>query len=230
MKIDRYYDIASLTALSELGSEPPTGLADFRNELAGDRGRQELADSLFLQDDLLQREAYLAGELDEVDPAVLSASQARNESPLPQFLALPPEDADGGRGAGVDRLWDAYFRYVAGLAKRRRSLFLAAWVGHEVALRNALASVRAKRLGLEESDYLVAMDLAREEDFSDLIRAWTSAPTPLGAQQVLLQARWDWLTRHDPWYSFREDELAAYAARLMLLRQWRRGMAEKEES
>lgn len=230
MKIDRYYDITALPSLGELGSEPPIEPADFRAGLAGDRGRYELVGSLFLQDDLLQREACLAGELEEVEPIVLSVGQARNESPLPEFLALEPEsDAEQRRGPDADRLWEAYFRYVAGLAGRRRSPFLAAWVGYEVALRNALAAERAKRLGLEESDYLVATDLAGEEDFAGLIRTWASAPTPLAAQQVLLQTRWDWLAAHDPWFTFRDDEAAVYAARLMLLGQWRRAMAAKED-
>jgi hypothetical protein len=230
MKIDRYYDITALPALDELGSEPPIEPADLRAGLAGERGRYELVGSLFLQDDLLQREAYLAGELEEVEPVVLSVGQARNESPLPEFFVLQPGGgAEESRGLDADRLWEAYFRYVAGLARRRRSPFLAAWVGHEVALRNALAAERARRLGLEESDYLVATDLAGEGDFAGLIRTWASAPTPLAAQQALLQARWDWLAMHDPWFTFRDDELAVYAARLMLLGQWRHATAEKED-
>jgi len=35
-------------------------------------------------------------------------------------------------------------------------------------------------------------------------------------------ARWAWLADNDAWFSFRDDELAVYAARLMLLHQWKR--------
>jgi hypothetical protein len=40
--------------------------------------------------------------------------------------------------------------------------------------------------------------------------------------KVLDQARWRWLNDNDAWYSFADDELAAYAARLMLLHRWDR--------
>jgi len=55
-----------------------------------------------------------------------------------------------------------------------------------------------------------------------LLRAWTQASTPLAGLRVLIEARWAWLAEHDAWFSFRDDELAAYAVRLMLLEQWRR--------
>ena len=109
------------------------------------------------------------------------------------------------------------------MARRHGSVFLADWVGYEVALRNALAAARAKRLGLDENDYLVATDLAAtDEDFTTLLSEWTAASTPLAGLRVLIAARWAWLAEHDAWFSFSDDELAAYAAKLMLLHQWRR--------
>lgn len=222
--LDRYYYLASLPTLGELGTEPALGFAELLEHLADNRGRHELVGSLFLLDDLLQREAYLAGELPEVDPAVLTVQQARNESPLPAHLSGDAEaDQKGSVGPAADRLWDVYFHYVAGLARRLQSRFLTAWVGYEVTLRNSLAAARAKRLGLEEADYLVAKDLVLEdEDLAGVVTAWASAATPLAGQQILLRARWAWLAENDAWFSFRDDELAVYAARLMLLHQWDR--------
>lgn len=221
--LDHYYYLASLPALGELGSEPSMGFAELLEHLEADRRRRELAGSLFLLDDLLQREAFLAGELEEPDPAVFSIQQVRNESPLPEFLASAPEAGEGSRLGVSDRLWDAYFRYVAEVGQRLGSRFLAAWVGYEVALRNALVAARAKRLGLDEADYLVAADLAAGGDeVTAAVNAWTAAATPLAGQQSLLRARWDWLTAHDAWFTFSNDELAVYAARLMLLHQWQR--------
>ncbi len=183
--LDRYYYLASLPALGELGTEPALGFAELLEHLADSRGRHALVGSLFLWDDLLQREAYLAGELPEADPAVLTVQQAHNESPLPGYLA--------------------------------------AWVRCEVTLRNALAAARAKRLGLEAADYLVAADLALEgEEWAGVVTEWASSATPLAGQQVLLRARWAWLAENEAWFSFRDDELAVYAARLMLLHQWER--------
>jgi len=221
--LDHYYYLASLPALGELGSEPSMGFAELLEHLEDDRQRHELVGSLLLLDDLLQREAFLAGELEEADPAVLSIHQVRNEGPLPEFLALEVDAQQSSRLSVADRLWDAYFRYVAGVAQQRGSRFLAAWVGYEVALRNALVAARAKRLGLDEGDYLVAAGLASAGDeVTAAVSAWSSAATPLAGQQSLLRARWDWLTAHDAWFTFSDDELAVYAARLMLLHQWQR--------
>jgi len=222
--LDRYYYLASLPALGELGSEPPMGFSELLEHLSDSRQRYELVGVLFLLDDLLQREAFLAGELDEVDPTVFSIQQARNESPLPEYLAgNSPTDAKSTLGVAADRLWDAYFHYALEVARRLNNRFLEAWVIFEVTLRNALVTARAKRLGLDEKDYVVATDLAGSgEELAALVSEWSAAATPLAGQQVLLRGRWAWLIEHDAWFSFRDDELAAYAARLMLLRQWER--------
>ena len=225
--LDHYYYLASLPALGELGSEPSMGFAELLEHLEHDRRRHELVGSLFLLDDLLQREAFLAGELAEVDPAVLGIQQVRNESPLPEFLAPAAEAVESPRLGTADRLWEAYFHYVAGVAQRLACRFLVALVGYEVALRNALVTARAKRLGLDEADYVVAVDLALADDeVTAAVSGWTSAATPLAGQQALLRARWDWLTAHDAWFAFNDDELAVYAARLMLLHQWQRVAGE----
>jgi hypothetical protein len=126
-------------------------------------------------------------------------------------------------GVAADRLWDAYFHYAMEVARRLNNRFLEAWVIFEVTLRNALVTARAKRLGLDEKDYLVATDLAQSgEELAALVSEWSAAATPLAGQQVLLRGRWAWLIENDAWFSFRDDELAAYAVRLMLLRQWER--------
>jgi hypothetical protein len=226
--LDRYYYLASLPTLGELGTEPPMGPAELLEHLIDSRQRYELVGSLFLLDDLLQRESFLAGEVEEVDPAVFSIQQARNESPLPEYLAGESAvEAKGSLGVAADRLWDAYFHYASELARRFHSRFLEAWVIFEVTLRNALVTARAKRLGLDENEYLVATDLSLSvEEVAGLVSEWSAAATPLAGQQVLLRGRWAWLAENDAWFSFRDDELAAYAARLMLLRQWERIAAE----
>ncbi|MCJ7542993.1 MAG: hypothetical protein MUP47_00235, partial [Phycisphaerae bacterium] len=105
--------------------------------------------------------------------------------------------------------------------------FLAQWVGYEVALRNALAAARAQALGLEAADYLVATDLGQADgDLSAVVGEWAAAPNPLAGLRVLDAARWDWLAWHDAWFSFQDDELIAYAAKLVLLDRWQRLTAE----
>ncbi len=227
MKTDRHYYISALPSLGDLGTTPPTDPVQLLEHLSPIPAARALVEALVLFDDLLQREAFLAGESQAVEPAVLTPAQTRNEAPLPEHLAVTAES--DALVSQVDGLWEAAFRHADRVADERASTFLKEWVGFEVALRNSLASVRAKRLGLEEGHYLVAADLGdARADLAPVVNEWSSASTPLAGLQVLLRARWAWLDEHDAWFSFRDDELAAYAARLMLLHQWKR-VADAEE-
>lgn len=220
MAAREFYLMTSLVPLPDLGGVPPVALADLAQDVAARRGPAELVRTILLSDDLLQRESFLAGEAGAVEPAVLTEAQARNEAPLPDFLAA--EGAETGRPA-ADAVWEAYWRHAASVARRRGSAFLAAWVEAELALRNALATARAQALGLEPGDYLVAADLAgRMDDFGPVVSEWASAANPLEGLRLLDRARWAWLVEHDRWFSFGEDEVAAYAAKLVLLVRWHR--------
>ena len=171
----------------------------------------------------------LAGEIEEVEPVVLTLEQARGEAPLPEILV-----ADVARDQPVametDLLWETYFRYAHAVGRSERSRFLVQWVEFEMALRNALATARAKRLGLVAADYLVAADLAAgEEDASVVVDEWATATTPLAGLRAVIRRRWSWVDHHDAWFTFSVDELLAYAARVMLLEQWRRSAVRKKK-
>ncbi len=229
MRTDRYYYLSALPAPGDLGSAAPMGPAQLLEHLGEETPRGRLVGTVFLLGDLLEREAFLAGEIEEVDPAVLTVRQARNEAALPDFLA--PQAEPEPETTVTDALWEAYFRHTAEVGRTLGSPLLCRWVGFEAALRNALAEARAKRLGIEGTAYLVAADLAETgEDFSTVLSEWAAAPTPLAGLRATLRARWDWLAVNDAWFSFSDDELVAYALRLMLLEQWRRTTREEEPS
>jgi len=222
----RYYYLASLPTPGDLGSTPPVTPVELIALLETAAGPRRLVETLFLMDDLTQREAFLAGEIDQIEPVVLTIPPARNDAPLPTDLTSSSAETSeilAGRAVAVDDLWETYYRHAARLADRYNNQFLAAWVGHEVAMRNALATDRAKRLGLDPANYLVATDLADPDcDFSLLLAEWLAAPTPLEGYKTLIRARWAWIVEHQAWFSFTDDELTAYAAQVMLLQQWRR--------
>ena len=216
------YLLSALPSLGELGQTPPITLTDLLAHVAPSAGPNAIVRAVLLSDDLLQRQAVLAGEIDEPSPAVLSGEQLQDEAPLPDYLAEPAED-DRRPVAGDDLLWEAYFRHVADVARRCRNRFLAEWTTFEVGLRNAVAASRARALGLDVDSYLVATDLAGDlDDFSAVVNEWSAAATPLAGLRVLDEARWAWLDDNDAWFSFKDDELAAYAVRLMLLTRWHR--------
>ena len=216
-----YYLVSALPSLGDLGAVPPMTLADLREHAQDHPRPRAIIDAFLLGDDLAQRDAFLAGETQEVAPTVLTPGQVRDEEPMPAPLA-PDEEAAAARIA-ADTVWAAYFRHVAAVAAREGSPLLAAWVDHEVALRNALATARARALGLEPADYVVAAELAATDgDFEPLLNDWAASANPLEGLKVLDRARWQWLTENEAWFSFGDDELAAYAAKLMLVVRWHR--------
>jgi len=231
MAVGNYYLVTSLPTLGDLGAPPPIAPPDLVDHLQ-DAGARALVETVLLSDDLLQRDATLAGEAEEPEPAVLSADQCRDEQPLPAYLAGETEAPPGRPGPASDAIWARYFRHAEAVARRRGSPFLRAWVGCEVGLRNALADARARSLDLDPEPYLVAPDLAdADADFSALVAEWTEAENPLEGLRVLDRARWRWLEEHDAHFSFADDELAAYAAKLMLLVRWHRlEQADRTES
>ena len=73
--------LAALPALEDLGSAPPLSLVALRQHL-GDSRASELVEAVLLADDLLQRDAFIAGEDQSVAPSVLSDEQVRGKEPL----------------------------------------------------------------------------------------------------------------------------------------------------
>jgi len=218
MKGDPYYCLSALPTLGELGATPPLEPLGLLELIAPCPVARRVAEVLFLQDDLLQREAFGIGELTSVRPAVLTAAQVRMEAALPAHLC-------GGAACTVaaDAMWEAYFRYAAGVARTHACGLLTHWVGFEVGLRNALAVARATRLGLEPDEYAVAVELGEPtESFTVVIKEREATATPLAELITLIRARWRWMTEHEAWFSFSIDELAVYAGKLMLLTQYKR--------
>jgi len=215
-----HYLITALPALGDLGSPPPLTPAEMMKAIQGEGNSGRLVETVLLADDLLLRDSFLAGQLKELQPAVLTAEQARNEQPLPPYLAA--ERPPSLPAVSADAVWGAYFIHAAAVARQTSSMFLAGWVGWEVSLRNTLAAARAKALELEPSSYLVAVELGGEHDFAILLAEWAAADSALAAQRILDADRWDWIAANDRWFSFADDELAAYAARLTLLHRWSR--------
>ncbi len=221
MACDRYYLLASLPHLGDLGDMPPLTTSELLDRVAESYGGGELIEALLLSDDLTQREALLAGETDEISPVVLSEAQIQGEAPLPNYLVS--QESQAPFRVAADAVWAAYFTHAADVAKRRGSEFLAAWIGYEAALRNALVEARARTLKLDAEQYLVAAELSdRDADLTSMLSEWSAASDPLAGMRAVDRARWNWLTEHDGWFSFGDDELAAYAAMLMLLERWHR--------
>jgi hypothetical protein len=225
-KGSNYYLLANLPGLGDqLDSPIPLSPKELLEHVSGSSVAEALVKAILLGEDLLQRQSFLAGETPEPEAIVLSEAQIHNEEPLPVYLqeVIASENtANMADNFLLDRLWEAYYRYCKEVAQRYSSAFLSGWVGYNVGLNNALATARARALGLEVEDYLVAVDLAGEDDLASVVNEWSGASEPLGGLLVIDTARWEWLMAHEVWFSFSDDELAVYTAKLMLQTRWQR--------
>ncbi len=228
--MQRYdYLLSALPGLEPLGAVPPMTKQEFMEKVRESRGPSQSIEMIMLSDDLMQAEALDAGEVeqDQLDLVVLSVASADESVALPAALCTETGDSQENARQAVDQLWQRYFVHAGKTAKKCHSRFLKAWVGYEVALRNALVTARAQALDLDPTHYWVATDWADTDlDFSGTLTAWSAAAHPLAGLEVLDKARWDWLEEQGQWFSFAADELEAYAAKLMLLHRWRRLTAE----
>lgn len=222
-----YFTIIALPALGDLGSVPPIPGRALLNRIEGNGKAYTAVEAMLLSDDLLLRDAALAGEQAKTQPSVLTADQITGDSPLPDYLTA---ETSAVRTIAGDAVWDIYYHHAADIARQVGNQLLSAWVAYEVTLRNALASQRSRVLELEADQYLLAQDLACDDvGCQEVVSAWSAASGPLAATQVIDQARWTWLDENDRWFSFANEEIAAYAARLMILHRWDRTAGEKDQ-
>ncbi len=221
MSGQNYYLLTALPSLGELGSTTPITASELIEHVSPVPSVLKLVEAVFLGGDLTQRQGYLSGELEKPYPVVLTVEQVKNEEPLPPELIIPQELTDPR--SVVDAITAGYFNHALRVGQSVGSEFITHWVGFEVALRNALAQARAKSLSLDPENYIVAPELAdRDTDFAAMIAEWSIAPNPLAGMRVLDGGRWDWLIEHEGWFSFDDDELACYAAKLTLIERWNR--------
>ena len=226
MMSKRYYFIlTALPELPELGQPAPLTLAEFRQLIIDEGPEAILVDAVLLEEDLTMREAVLTGEIDHADGIVLTNEQVMGREELPDFLQAEP---DRHYRIATDATWWNYYNYVNDLAQAHNNAFLRDFVGFEVNLRNALAQARAEKLGLQVSDYIVAQDLGQDQNVSEILSAWSTAPTPIKAMQVLDQHRRKWLDDNAGYYNFGIDEILSYARTLILVSRWQR-LQEKSD-
>ena len=221
-----YFILTALPELPQLGQPAPLGLAEFRELIIEEGPESVLVDAVLLEEDLTMREAVLSGEIDHAEGIVLTDEQVMGREDLPDFLRTEP---DRHYRIAADATWWNYYNYVNDLAQSHHNAFLRNWVGFEVNLRNALVEARAAKLNLQASDFIVAQDIGEDQDVSEIISAWSTAPTPIKAMQVLDQHRRKWLDDNVAYYNFGIDEILAYARTLILVARWYR-LEEKSKN
>lgn len=217
-----YYLLTLLPPLPPLGAALPVTMAEAlgRLRLQGERDLERLADAL-------ESEAVLRDALEEW---VLNPQGSRTVPAAlhPSLAALFEEGRVAGVGedAWVDAVWQAWFDLLADVGRGVGAGLLPRWAAWETALRLRLARSR----GLSRGDGPAAEPPEGREDVPGLdavLAAWDAARSrgrggpglhaAMEAEELLEQARLEFLDREAPRYSFAMDELAAYLLKLRLL-------------
>ena len=95
------------------------------------------------------------------------------------------------------------------------------WLIFDSLLRNELVKVRASRKKLDPERYL-RPDGYAEPAFTHLALAAQRNPSPLEAEKMLDQSRWDFLESLGFGHYFDLDFLIIYAYKLFILQRWER--------
>ena len=219
-----YYILSMLPTIVALGAPAPLTSREFLDLFEPDDPLLAEVEALFLGDDLLLRQAAMAGrDCTGHTPAVLSRGQIAGELELPEPLILERADDTMRFVAPEDALWETYYQWLADFAATHHSKFLREWAAFEVGLRNALAAHRAAALNLDVGGYLIAESLGNDAgEYTAILNDLQTGETPLEQKEILDLARWAWLNEHDEWFTFGNDEILAYAARLLLTTRWER--------
>ncbi|NLF25858.1 MAG: hypothetical protein GX589_09420 [Deltaproteobacteria bacterium] len=210
-----YYLLPSLPVIDGPTAVMPLSFADFFSQISENAFATSIVKILVLQDDLQKLPGVVTQEQSSHNFILLRDDQIEGLSFWKDFFAEPsPPNVEIQDGEG---LLTAYFEAAASLARRTRCTFLKAWIGFEVALRNALGQARATALGHPEAFHEGLPHLQGHHDFKPLMAEWLKAPTPLAGVELIELSRWRWLMKHDDWYKFSDQELIAYGAKLLAL-------------
>jgi hypothetical protein len=218
------YLLTALPPLTDREAPPAMSVAEFR-DVVGATAAGPLTDAVLLADDLRLMQSIAAGADPESQPEpwVLNSAQLRGDAPLPFPF--------GDDGIGSDGLWLAYWQWAGELARHLDSDALQAWVAWEALLHGTVMNWRAQTQGRSVQWPAVLKRLVSGEqtdliEAADLEVALGHSDNPLASQQAVDAARWDWLEARDPRFTFSNDELVIYAARLALATRWQRILRE----
>jgi len=138
---------SSLPALPDDAGGPlsltPAKLASMCAEEGGIAAR--LARGILIAFDVTALEMIGFG-LDPFDMAIFTEEELTERAGFPEWLVRALDSDGGGYHYTFDRVWEAYYRELARLARETGSKFLKKWVSWEVGLRNEIAKLRAARV------------------------------------------------------------------------------------
>lgn len=215
MSGSNYYLLSALPGLGPLGSRPAVSLPAFWDELNDRPALQAQVAVPILADELLCQESLRVGAEIECDPIVSTLEPWQG---IVEFIRTGDPTDGATRFVNdeqvlpvLDMLWRRYFEFARKEGLRLGSPFLLKWVEFEVALREAF--VLARGSDAPGRGATISFDLGT------VVAAWREAHNPLMAAQIVERFRYGWISEHEAWFSFGDEEIVAYALKLII--QWR---------
>lgn len=230
----KYYFLAAyLPELVEDQTRIGVGLAELLQErfAIADRDWAEV-DLVLLKGDVVILERLLAGRTPPAVPSLHGpqfwGDQLRAPKEGPGFILdfLAEQAGQPFTPADADRLHALYYQHALTASRNR---FLQDYLEFEWDLRNLLAAMRARRLGLSPAEIVVgendiAETLARSgaEDFGlgdqwPFVEKLLAASDPLSIQTEVERVLWDHLAEGAGTDPFSFDAILSYLLRLMIL-------------
>ncbi len=213
------YLLTALPPVSRRTEPPVLSVAEFRAMIPAG-ALATLVDAVLTADDLRLWPGLVADASDQPPPVVLEPAVMRGESSADQALGEWP------RAEGDERLL-GYWEWVRTQAQDHASQSLAEWVAWEVLVAGTVRAWRAQTHGSDGTwppalSALASSDAGDQALASELAGALRQAEDPLAVQTLIDDIRWRWLDDHDHRFTFRDDEVVLYAARLALAWRWHR--------
>jgi Protein of unknown function (DUF2764) len=183
-------------------------------------GYRELVEALLWKIDTSNAETFLLKEKYFDPRGTISLEDFENQQDLPPHI----EDFFMDEGFTdpdivVRSLWEAYYLTVKELAHRHSSRFLIEYFEMEIGLRNAIAKVRAEKLGLdvENSQILSGEDAFQ---YSSLVLRASEESDPQARELLIDKVRLEKLEELEGIDPFSIDAVLTYLAGAIILDSW----------
>lgn len=182
--------------------------------------------------DILIIEKLLSGKTIDLEHSLFNLEfwrdQIKSPKEGPEFLLdfLRSTDLQNMGAMEVDKLYASYFDHVLGSTSNE---FVRDYFVFQQNLRNVVAALRARKKGLDPSDYLIGegeiVNILRSSTAEDFglalefpwIESLIKAKTPHESQAVIDQIQWDYLDEHAGPDPFDFSMILAYLLKLEIL-------------
>lgn len=183
---------------------------------------KELVSSILWFVDTANAEAVLLDKDHFRESGTISKEEFENKLDLPPFLdnIFRMEQGVVQQEILLKKLWESYFNALIEISRKHNSKFLQGYTEMEIGLRNAIAAVRAKELGVEEGKIQI-FNGKNSFQYGSLVLRASEAKDPQERELVIDKARLAYYLELEGIDPFSIDAVLAYLAKAMVIDSWK---------